>query len=664
MNDAIDVIPQEKNPSIEKQLATKIFETRDSGESVETVLKTDDRVIARVTDGIYRQPGSALRELISNAYDADASQIFIDTDAPRFSSVKITDNGIGMSPVVLARLLEHIGGSSKRTIEGSENGVASASDSTVTKIKKRKLIGKIGIGLFSVSQLTQRFKIITKVAGDSYRTVASVVMKTYTEDDLKSFETGGKFESGRVTVWSEQAEDIDAHGTTIILADLKPQARDTLRSKDVWTGIKDSLAESEDGMVAITPPRYHIGLVDAETGEQITSTARLPWLPEDSAELKFKKLVDSVWNEVHHSNPNPKLSDLFDNYLQMVWNLSLSAPIPYVERSIFELTFDTDETSYSIVNSQKKGGALDVLVPARKSIGEVFELKEAVKDDDQFEVFLDGMKLARPIKFENLPVTAHAIKKPLIFIGKCLQPFASVKKEISGGPLEFEAYLFWTPKIAPREHRGALIRVNGASGTLFDPSFMRYQTAEIARLNQITCEIFVRQGLDGALNIDRESFNFAHPHYVFLARWLHSALRQVTNTQKKVAAEFRNSKIETRTGDAIDRLHNVVEKEWHDAGNDPDEIPPEIFFELPDLLMGSSSSSTEGAYVFNRNIIFPESKGKRTISGSSEVRVFEEKLKSIAQVLAAYGVFDNMSGAKRERLLRAIGDIMETGAVE
>ena len=112
------------SPPVDKKLYEKILDTRESGESFEAILKTDDRVIARVTDGIYRQPGSALRELISNAYDADASRIFIDTDAPRFGTIKITDDGVGMSPTVLARLLEHIGGSSKRTATGSQIGVA------------------------------------------------------------------------------------------------------------------------------------------------------------------------------------------------------------------------------------------------------------------------------------------------------------------------------------------------------------------------------------------------------------------------------------------------------------------------------------------------------------------------------------------------------------
>ena len=46
------------------------IEGSSSESPVKTVLRTDERVLARVTDGIYRQPGSALRELVSNAYDA------------------------------------------------------------------------------------------------------------------------------------------------------------------------------------------------------------------------------------------------------------------------------------------------------------------------------------------------------------------------------------------------------------------------------------------------------------------------------------------------------------------------------------------------------------------------------------------------------------------
>lgn len=56
-----------------------------------------------VTEGIYRQRGSAIRELLSNAYDADSVET--KRDRPRFNTVPIEGDGIGMSPATAARLL-------------------------------------------------------------------------------------------------------------------------------------------------------------------------------------------------------------------------------------------------------------------------------------------------------------------------------------------------------------------------------------------------------------------------------------------------------------------------------------------------------------------------------------------------------------------------------
>jgi signal transduction histidine kinase len=107
----------------EQRLIARILESQNSGDFVSTRLQTDERVIARVTDGIYRQPASALRELISNAYDADATRVVIQTDAPRFDRISVEDDGVGMTPATLAHLLRHIGGSAKRNDEGRGLGV-------------------------------------------------------------------------------------------------------------------------------------------------------------------------------------------------------------------------------------------------------------------------------------------------------------------------------------------------------------------------------------------------------------------------------------------------------------------------------------------------------------------------------------------------------------
>src|SRR5690242_7361397 len=116
---------RESQRAEDRQLAEQIRDAT-STTAVRTPLKTDGRVLARVTDGIYRLPGAALRELISNAYDADATRVVISTDRPRFSRITIEDDGNGMTPEALAHMLHHIGGSAKRVSDGQDLQITGA----------------------------------------------------------------------------------------------------------------------------------------------------------------------------------------------------------------------------------------------------------------------------------------------------------------------------------------------------------------------------------------------------------------------------------------------------------------------------------------------------------------------------------------------------------
>jgi len=643
----------------EKDLAARIRASDKTSEVVQTTLKTDDRVIARVTDGIYRQPGSALRELISNAYDADATRVVIKTDSPRFDRISIEDDGHGMPPETLAHLFLHIGGSAKRNDLGATLGIT-APDDTMCSPGGRRLIGKIGIGLFSVSQLTHTFQIITKVAGDSYRTVATVALRQYADEDVLPGEgSTKKFESGKVNIWREKAADTETHGTTIVLTSIRPQARDTLRSREIWSAVDHNGAQpdtAEDGQ-AIDPPRFHIGRVDA-SGELLKETkgetSSLPWNKGDTPAEAFEKLVESVWNEADKSTPNPKLDRIFDYYLRMVWQLSLAIPLPYVSGHLFDMDIAGWAEAFMLSN-QPKGSAerLEAVgMPLREKAG----LIDPAERIGTFEVFIDDLKLARPIKFKGLPATNNALKNSLIFVGRCREEFRKVDRPLSGGPLEFEAYLFWTPKVAPVEHQGSLIRIHGSSGTLFDPTFMRYQVSEQNRLRQITCEIFVREGLDSALNIDRESFNNAHPHSVYITKWLHSALRQLASTQKRLASEVRTEMRSESKSTAVSAIQNVAAKVWQEESDDVGAWPPAI--ELSRT--GKKPEGAAEAYVFSRSAIVSERPRGNTARTKVRSAILEEKLKAIAQVLASFGLLDAVSKRKQEKLLKAIYEILDT----
>ena len=72
------------------ELAGKIRHSAVNHSPVETELATSQRIIARVTDGIYREPWAAFRELVANAYDADATSVVIETGAPEFDQVVVS----------------------------------------------------------------------------------------------------------------------------------------------------------------------------------------------------------------------------------------------------------------------------------------------------------------------------------------------------------------------------------------------------------------------------------------------------------------------------------------------------------------------------------------------------------------------------------------------
>lgn len=639
-------------------LAASIRSSKGTQDIVHTTLKTDERVIARVTDGIYRQPGSSIRELISNAYDADATRVVIKTDAPRFERISVEDDGHGMSPEALAHLLLHIGGSAKRSALGSALGVTSTTDSLKSP-KGRRLIGKIGIGLFSVSQLTHSFQIITKVEGDSHRTIATVVLRQYAEEEILTEQDGRKkFESGKVNIWREAASDIDAHGTSIVLTNIRPQARDTLRSREIWSVIEqnDSLADGEEKQ-SIDPPRFHIGTVDL-TGNNFRSeeddVQSLPWTKEDTPDEAFNKLVQCVWTEANLTTPNPQLSRIFDYYLRMVWQISLAIPLPYVLEHPFELKAADVSAAFLLANKPK--GSAERVDLGEDTLSQRLGLNEAVGEVFKFDVYFDELKLSRPIKFTQLPETKNALKKPLMFIGKCREDFANLPRELSGGPLAFEAYLFWSPKIVPTEHQGSLIRIHGSSGTLFDSTFMRYQVSELNRLRQITCEIFVSEGLDSALNIDRESFNNAHPHSVYITKWLHGALRQLATEQKRLSRVVRDN-VRSEDRDAtIVLIQEVAERVWKRETDDPGANPPAIELDHAD----SSSSNQHDTYVYSREAIVPTRPGVRGAQSRARDVILEEKLKAIAQVLASFGLLDQLTRNKQESLLNAIYSIIET----
>lgn len=122
---------------------------------VELPINAAAKIIADISTGIYRSPAAALKELVSNSFDAGATELTISTGYPDFETLTCIDDGDGIKYEDFRDVMEYIGGSLKREV------------SDVGRFG-RPIIGKIGIGILALSQIREQFSIVTSPRGESY----------------------------------------------------------------------------------------------------------------------------------------------------------------------------------------------------------------------------------------------------------------------------------------------------------------------------------------------------------------------------------------------------------------------------------------------------------------------------------------------------------------
>ncbi|TDH38113.1 ATP-binding protein [Pseudohoeflea suaedae] len=635
----MSAVPVESEKIHRAQILGERIRQSVEGEALELPLNTSQRIIARVTDGIYREPWAAFRELCANAYDADATRVVIETGAPEFDQITIRDDGAGMSPETLAFVVENIGGSSKRTTEGPMLHTASEGDPDFSP-GGRPLIGKIGIGLFAVAQLTQHFQIITKARGENVRSWATVILKTHNESRLKDKPPGSEFEAGRVKIRSEEVPDaeVDAHGTTIILHELRPEIRRLLQSTNMWQAQAERGPNDEP---ILPPPTYHIGRRQDEKRGLTHLDANLPWKDGLEPLDQFRELVRAASETDASSKKGASLEQL-DEYLRSIWKLSLSLPLQYIDQHPFETTGDSGIIFLEVPRTNKRAEITKLAID--ETVREHFGLVSGKTDSvDRFDVEFDGILLRRPIKLPAELAVPSRLPAPVMMVGSEIAPFPETSLDRAGGVLRFEAYLYWNSRITPKDIQGSIIRVREASGTLFDARFADYQVSEQSRLRQITAEIFVLEGLDGAINIDRESFNYSHPHYIYIQKWLHRALRLLANRLKHIAGEdLERERREQKTQTAEATLQSAYDIWTSRRGAEAD--PPFRKTEIPQL----------PAAVAEASMVWKQEPAADHVTLAT----------SISVVLEAYGVLSDLRQEERAELVNDLIKVMQTHGIK
>lgn len=147
-------------------------------------LVVSSKLLGHISEGLYRGPAGVIKELVSNAFDANAKTVWISTGRPTFDVVSVRDDGEGMTLEKFIEVVDgRIGDSDKRT-------------NNIPLINERQIIGRLGIGILGVSQISHEFSIISHASATQTAFRANVQMKDFRKEILDQV-TSPKYGQGQ-----------------------------------------------------------------------------------------------------------------------------------------------------------------------------------------------------------------------------------------------------------------------------------------------------------------------------------------------------------------------------------------------------------------------------------------------------------------------------------
>ncbi len=429
------------------------------------IIRVADITHAQLSQGLYRSTATAFKELVSNAYDADATVVRIDTNYPVFDFISCADNGIGMSLEQFLRFFSK---------EGIGSCIKRKHGKDTTDTYKRPIIGRLGIGMLAIGQLCPSFRI---------------------ESHYKDENGEGK-----------------AYRAEIVLSDVSiPDREEIIRNDDTET------KEIEVGTWVYEPIDYD----ETQRGFHIySSDVRNTFKREMKSSIGKKELqrISFSLSDLHSEFYDKSKKSIRDckPYLETIWELAILCPLPYYGN---KGEYPINSTCFT--SKESKSGEFEQAIQFIRHRQQQFL-------NDKFRVVFDGIELRRHVQ---LPTEKAAIPK-LYFI--------EFGDDVFGSRLKFSGYLFaQVPNaIKPLELNGVQIRLRGVGIGGYDSTFLRYyREIETIRSRWVSGEIFVDEGLESALNIDRDSFNEHDEHFKKLQLLLHDKLDAVFNEINAIARE-------------------------------------------------------------------------------------------------------------------------------
>jgi len=176
--------------------------------------ETAVQLVSHLSEGAYTTFAKAVKELVINAFDADATEVHINLNND-YSTLTIVDNGDGISSDKFKSEFIRIAGSKRRLV-------------SMQRRFSRPMIGRFGIGFLSVARLCKTVTIYSKEKGRKSVIVREIPLQHLFERDnqLKNLHEQYYFYS-----LPDYKDDKNKSYTKIVLTGLRPDIQEDLESK-------------------------------------------------------------------------------------------------------------------------------------------------------------------------------------------------------------------------------------------------------------------------------------------------------------------------------------------------------------------------------------------------------------------------------------------------
>ncbi len=213
----------------------EIVTTHDEDAPFKGDIVVSTQIVDALSSGLYESPAACLKELVNNAYDADAGKvdIYVKPDA---DAIVIEDDGSGMNQVEFEKHFKRISESHKRD------------DGERTRQRKRYKVGKIGIGFIAANELCDVMEIESTKRGSTALLKVAIDFAVLRSKTLEERRDGDDIRKahyeGRVVRTASSGE----HYTRIFLRKVRGDARPSLVSVD-----REFLKGASDSIYGRTP---------------------------------------------------------------------------------------------------------------------------------------------------------------------------------------------------------------------------------------------------------------------------------------------------------------------------------------------------------------------------------------------------------------------------